>query len=65
MMRRRLAGSYLSSVVSIALVLLNNLPFELWNIPVSDVMVWFAALVSLASGVQYFNQMKEDIFESK
>ncbi|MBR3363293.1 MAG: CDP-diacylglycerol--glycerol-3-phosphate 3-phosphatidyltransferase [Solobacterium sp.] len=52
-------------MVSIALVLLNNLPFELWNIPVSDVMVWFAALVSLASGVQYFNQMKEDIFESK
>ena len=52
-------------MVSVALILLNNLPFELWNIPVSEVMLWFAALVSLASGVQYFNQMKEDILESK
>ena len=51
-------------MVTIALILLNNLPFELWGIPMSDVMLWFAALVSLASGIQYFNQVKEDIFES-
>ena len=51
-------------MVTIALILLNNLPFELWGIPMSDVMLWFAALVSLASGIQYFNQTKEDIFES-
>ena len=52
-------------MVTIALVLLNNLPFELWGIPVSMIMLWFAAFVSFVSGVQYFNQMKDDIMESK
>ena len=52
-------------MVAVALILLNNLPFEIWNLPVSDVVLWFAAFVSLASGIQYFNQMKDDIFESK
>lgn len=52
-------------MVTIALVLLNNLPFELWSLPVAEIMLWFSAFVSLASGIQYFNQMKEDIFESK
>ena len=28
-------------------------------------MVWMSALVSLISGVQYFSQLKDDIFESK
>ena len=52
-------------MVSIALILLNNLPFELWRLPVSEVVLWFAAFISLASGVSYFNQLKEDILESK
>jgi CDP-diacylglycerol--glycerol-3-phosphate 3-phosphatidyltransferase len=52
-------------MITVALILLNNLPFELLGIPVSSFMLWFAALVSFASGVQYFNQMKEDIMESK
>ena len=52
-------------MITVALVLLNNMPFELIGIPVSTFMLWFAALVSFASGVQYFNQMKEDILESK
>ncbi|MBQ6221427.1 MAG: CDP-diacylglycerol--glycerol-3-phosphate 3-phosphatidyltransferase [Solobacterium sp.] len=52
-------------MVSIALILLNNLPFELWRLPVSDIVLWFAALISFASGLSYFNQLKEDILESK
>lgn len=51
-------------MVTVALILLNNLPFALWNLPVSDIMLWLSALVSFVSGVQYFNQMKEDIMES-
>ncbi len=54
-----------SQMISIALILLNNLPFELWQLPISDVLLWFSAFVSFASGVSYFNQLKEDIFESK
>ncbi len=52
-------------MVAIALILLNNLPFELFQIPVSEVMLWFATFTSIVSGVQYFNQSKEDILESK
>ena len=54
-----------SQMLTIALILLNNLPFELWQLPISDVMLWFSAFVSFASGVSTFNQLKEDIFESK
>lgn len=52
-------------MVTVALILLNNLPFELLHFPMSELLLWFSAFVSLASGIQYFNQMKEDILESK
>lgn len=52
-------------MVTVALVLLNNLPFELLHIPVAEIMLWLSALVSLVSGIQYFTQLKDDIFESK
>lgn len=51
-------------MVTVALVLLNNLPFELLGLPVSEIMLWFAALVSVVSGVQYFNGTKDDIMET-
>ena len=54
-----------AQMFTIALILLNNLPFELWQLPVSEVLLWFSTFVSFASGMAYFNQMKEDIFESK
>ena len=54
-----------SQMLAIILILLNNLPFELYRFPVSDLVLWFAAIVSFVSGVSYFNQMKEYIFESK
>jgi CDP-diacylglycerol---glycerol-3-phosphate 3-phosphatidyltransferase len=51
-------------MVTVALILLNNLPFALLNLPVSEILLWMSALVSFISGVQYFNQMKDDIMES-
>lgn len=54
-----------SQMITIAMILVNNLPFELWQLPISDVLLWFSAFVSFASGVSYFNQLREDIFESK
>lgn len=54
-----------SQMLAIILILINNLPFELWRLPISDMVLWFAAIVSFASGVSYFMQMKEYIFESK
>jgi CDP-diacylglycerol--glycerol-3-phosphate 3-phosphatidyltransferase len=52
-------------MLTIALILLNNLPFEMWSLPVSDVMLWFSAFISIASGIQYYNQLKPYILETK
>lgn len=54
-----------SQMIAIILILLNNLPFEIWEVPVADMILWFAALVSMMSGYSYFIQLKEYIFESK
>ena len=50
---------------AIILVLLNNLPFALFNVPFSDFILWFATLVSFVSGYSYYSQVREYIFESK
>ena len=49
---------------SIIIILLNNLPFELWNIPVGEIMIWFTTFISVAGGYSYFMQVKDNIFES-
>lgn len=54
-----------SQMITIALILLNNLPFELWQLPVMEVLLWFSTFVSMASGIAYFNQVSEDIMESR
>lgn len=54
-----------AQMVTIILLLLNNIPFEFYSLPVADVLVWFSTLVSLASGYSYFIAAKDLIFESK
>lgn len=49
---------------TIALILLNNLPFEIWYIPVTEIMIWFTTFISLAGGYSYFMQVRDYIFES-
>ena len=49
---------------TIIFVLLNNLPFEIWYLPVTDILMWFTAFVSVAGGYSYFTQVKKFIFES-
>ena len=51
-------------MITICLVLINNLPFELWSLPVSTFLVWFTTFVSIVSGYSYFSQLKKYIFES-
>ncbi|MGN1343674.1 MAG: CDP-diacylglycerol--glycerol-3-phosphate 3-phosphatidyltransferase [Traorella sp.] len=53
-----------SQMLTIILVLLNNLPFELWRFPMAEFLLWFSCLVSVVSGISYFNQMKEYILET-
>ena len=49
---------------SIIFVLINNLPFELWGLPVSTIMIWFTSFISVAGGYSYFSQVKKYIFKS-
>lgn len=48
----------------ITLTLFYNLPFELWNIKVSDVLLIVAAILSLISGVQYYSMNKDLLFKN-
>lgn len=54
-----------AQMLAICLHLLNNLPFELWHLPMAEILIWFATLVSVMSGYAYFAELKEYIFESK
>lgn len=51
-------------IITICLVLLNNIPFELIGIPMTSLMIWFTTFVSLAGGYSYFLQVKSYIFKN-
>lgn len=51
-------------MITVALILLNNIPFAFFNVPFASLMLWLSAIVSAISGIQYFNQCKDDIMES-
>lgn len=53
-----------AQMLTIIFVLLNNMPFEFYGLPVTDVLIWFSTLVSLASGYSYFIAAKDIIFET-
>ena len=51
-------------MVTIVLIIFNNIPFEIWNIPLDEILIWFTTFISIAGGYSYFMQVKEYIFES-
>ena len=51
-------------MVTIIIILLNNLPFELFFIPADEILIWFTTFISVAGGYSYFMQVKQYIFES-
>ena len=51
-------------MVTIVVILFNNIPFEIWNIPLDEILIWFTTFISIAGGYSYFMQVKEYIFES-
>lgn len=50
-------------MVGITLTLFGNLPFELINIQVSDILLIIATVLSVYSGIQYYQMNKELIME--
>ena len=51
-------------MVTIIIILLNNLPFELWYLPVDEILIWFTSFISVAGGYSYFMHVRDYIFES-
>ena len=50
-------------MVGISLILFYNLPFELYNLRIADFLLFVAAIMSIISGIQYYNKNKHLIFE--
>ena len=48
-------------MIGITLKLVGNLPFSLWNLPIADFLIIAATLLSVISGIQYFNGAKKFI----
>lgn len=52
-----------SLMIGIVLTLFYNLPFELWNLYISDFLLIVACVLSIISGIQYFTMNKKYIFD--
>lgn len=50
-------------MIGTTLIFFNNLPFELINLRVADFLLYFAAIMSIISMVQYFTMNKSLIFD--
>ena len=50
-------------MIGIVLTLFYNLPFEIWNIKVSDALLIIACVFAIISAVQYYSMNKKYIFE--
>lgn len=65
-----MSAGYLGKVKTVAqmlaviLISVNNLPFELYNLPIANIMLWFATLMSMVSGASYLIQSRSYIVES-
>lgn len=51
-------------MLALLCLMLKNLPFALWGIPMADILLWAATLVSLISGGDYFIKLKDIVMES-
>ena len=52
-------------MTGITLTLFYNLPFELWNIKVSEALLIIACALSIVSGIQYYMANRHFLFEDK
>ncbi len=52
-------------MVGTTLAFFYNLPFELWSLGISDILLIIATVLSLISGIQYYIQNRELLHEAK
>ena len=51
-------------MIALILVMLHNLPFAFFGIALDQIFIWFACVVSVISGIQYFMQLKDVVMET-
>lgn len=65
-----LAASYLgkaktmTQMIAICILLLNNVVFEAIGIPMDQIMIWLATVISVISGIDYFMKNRQYTMES-
>lgn len=52
-------------MIGLVLTFFYNLPFEMWNLRISDFFLYFAMIMSIVSMIEYFNLNKNLIFKKK
>lgn len=52
-------------MIGIVLAMFGNMPFEAWNLKVDEFLLYFAAIMSIVSLVQYYNANKNILFNKK
>lgn len=53
----------MSLMIGVSLTLFYNLPFELWNLKVADFLLVIAAILSITSGIEYYDAHKKALFD--
>ena len=53
----------MSLMIGVSLTLFYNLPFELWNLKVADFLLVIAAILSVTSGIEYYDAHKKALFD--
>ena len=54
----------MTQMLSIAILLLNNVIFSAIGIPMDQIMIWLATMISVISGIDYFMKNRQYIMES-
>ena len=54
----------MTQMIAICLLLLNNLVFEAFGIPMDQIMIYIATIISIVSGIDYFVKNRNYIMES-
>lgn len=52
-------------LIGISLMLFYNLPFEIWNIYLAEILIDIATVLSVASGVIYYFDIKDKVLDWK
>ena len=53
-----------TQMISVIFLLLNDFPFSIIHLPVGQIMVWIACIISVVSGIDYFMDSKDMLTES-